>query len=246
MSIGARARGDSLLAGRLTVGSETLPLKDLDFGQVGARGALAEELQGFSWLRDLAAAASREKGARLAEAVVGRWLLAHGDEGRRGRGRRVYGASGSSSGPPTRPTSCRAATAVIVRRCSTRWRGAHATLTPMPTAPWRGPTALRPGAGSWPPDCSFRVAYRASHAAKRVSREHCVGAVRRWRADQPLAVRADPSWSTALACFAPAISPPSRPSAEGIEAARPGFARRASRRHDGRWRAVELAGLRSR
>jgi len=35
-------------------------------------------LQGFSWLRDLAAAASREKGARLAEAVVGRWLLAHG------------------------------------------------------------------------------------------------------------------------------------------------------------------------
>jgi len=75
---GARARGDALLAGRFTVGSETLPLRDLDFGQVGARGALAEQLQGFSWLRDLAAAASREKGARLAEAVVGRWLLAHG------------------------------------------------------------------------------------------------------------------------------------------------------------------------
>ena len=41
-------------------------------------GAAAEQLQGFSWLRDLAAAASREKGARLAEAVVGRWLIAHG------------------------------------------------------------------------------------------------------------------------------------------------------------------------
>jgi uncharacterized heparinase superfamily protein len=67
-----------LLAGRFTVGSETLSLKDLDFGQAGARGPLAEQLQGFSWLRDLAAAASREKGARLAEAVVGRWLLAHG------------------------------------------------------------------------------------------------------------------------------------------------------------------------
>jgi uncharacterized heparinase superfamily protein len=39
---------------------------------------LAEQLQGFSWLRDLAAAASRENGARLAEAVVGRWLIAHG------------------------------------------------------------------------------------------------------------------------------------------------------------------------
>jgi uncharacterized heparinase superfamily protein len=75
---GERSRGDALLAGRFTVGSETLSLKDLDFGTIGATGALAEQLQGFSWLRDLAAAASREKGARLAEAVVGRWLLAHG------------------------------------------------------------------------------------------------------------------------------------------------------------------------
>jgi uncharacterized heparinase superfamily protein len=75
---GERARGDALLAGHFTVGSETLPLKDLDFGQIGATGAVAERLQGFSWLRDLAAAASREKGARLAEAVVGRWLLSHG------------------------------------------------------------------------------------------------------------------------------------------------------------------------
>src|SRR5205823_3669158 len=75
---GERQRGDALLAGRFTVGSASLPLKDLDFGQVGAAGPLAEQLQGFSWLRDLAAAASREKGARLAEAVVGRWLLAHG------------------------------------------------------------------------------------------------------------------------------------------------------------------------
>jgi uncharacterized heparinase superfamily protein len=75
---GDRARGDALLAGRLVFGSEALPLKDLDFAQIGVNGPLAEHLQGFSWLRDLAAAASREKGARLAEAVVGRWLLAHG------------------------------------------------------------------------------------------------------------------------------------------------------------------------
>ena len=75
---GERSRGDALLAGRLIVGSQTLSLKDLDFGEVGAAGAVAEQLQGFSWLRDLAAAASREKGARLAEAVVGRWLIAHG------------------------------------------------------------------------------------------------------------------------------------------------------------------------
>src|SRR5437016_7161374 len=75
---GDRQRGDALLAGRFVVGSEVLPLADLDFASVGAQGALAERLQGFSWLRDLAAAASREKGAHLAEAVVGRWLLAHG------------------------------------------------------------------------------------------------------------------------------------------------------------------------
>ena len=75
---GERSRGDALLRGQFTVGSETLTLKDLDFGLVGSKGALAEELQGFSWLRDLGAAASREKGAKLAEAVVGRWLLAHG------------------------------------------------------------------------------------------------------------------------------------------------------------------------
>ena len=75
---GDRQRGDALLAGRFTVGTETLSIADLDFGEVGASGPLAEQLQGFSWLRDVAAAASREKGARLAEAVVGRWLLAHG------------------------------------------------------------------------------------------------------------------------------------------------------------------------
>ena len=75
---GERQRGEALLAGRFGVGAQSLSLKDLDFANVGASGALAEQLQGFSWLRDLGAAASREKGARLAEAVVGRWLLAHG------------------------------------------------------------------------------------------------------------------------------------------------------------------------
>jgi uncharacterized heparinase superfamily protein len=75
---GDRQRGEALLGGRFAVGSERLSLAELDFADVGASGALAEQLQGFSWLRDLAAAASREKGARLGEAVVGRWLLAHG------------------------------------------------------------------------------------------------------------------------------------------------------------------------
>lgn len=75
---GDRRAGDSLLAGKLLFGSESLSLADLDFASVGTDGALAEHLQGFAWLRDLAAAASREKGSRLAEAIAGRWLLAHG------------------------------------------------------------------------------------------------------------------------------------------------------------------------
>jgi uncharacterized heparinase superfamily protein len=75
---GDRQRGEALLAGELVVGCETISLKEMDFSAIGARGAAAEQLQGFSWLRDLAAAASREKGARVSESVVGRWMLAHG------------------------------------------------------------------------------------------------------------------------------------------------------------------------
>jgi uncharacterized heparinase superfamily protein len=75
---GDRSRGEALLSGRFPIGSDIIPLQNLDFAALGASARAAEQLQGFSWLRDLAAAASREQGARLAEAVVGRWLLAHG------------------------------------------------------------------------------------------------------------------------------------------------------------------------
>jgi len=76
--LGDRARGDALLAGRLKVGSETISLADVDFVTLGSTTPLAREVQGFGWLRDLAASASREKGGRLAEAIAGRWLIAHG------------------------------------------------------------------------------------------------------------------------------------------------------------------------
>ena len=76
--LGDRARGDALISGRLLLGSESVQLADIDFGEIGTEGPLAREVQGFAWLRDLAASASREKGARLAEAIAGRWLIAHG------------------------------------------------------------------------------------------------------------------------------------------------------------------------
>ena len=76
--VGDRARGDALLGGRLTLGNKEIALAEVDFSSLGTRGALAREVQGFSWLRDLAASASRDRGARLAEAIAGRWLIAHG------------------------------------------------------------------------------------------------------------------------------------------------------------------------
>jgi uncharacterized heparinase superfamily protein len=76
--LGDRVRGDALLAGRLRLGSGEIALGDIDFASIGAADPLARDLQGFSWMRDLAASASREKGARLAEAIAGRWLIAHG------------------------------------------------------------------------------------------------------------------------------------------------------------------------
>ena len=75
---GDRARGDALLAGQFFLGSETIALTDFDFATLGADSRIATLFQGFSWLRDLAASTGRDKGAKLAEAMVGRWLLAHG------------------------------------------------------------------------------------------------------------------------------------------------------------------------
>ena len=75
---GDRARGDALLSGNFRWGNETIALAEMDFAEIGTQRPIARNIQGFSWLRDLAASASREKGARLAEAIAGRWLIAHG------------------------------------------------------------------------------------------------------------------------------------------------------------------------
>lgn len=76
--LGDRARGDALLAGRFILGDDMISLADLDFAALGATSSLATAFQGFAWLRDLAAAAGRDRGAKLAEAMAGRWLIAHG------------------------------------------------------------------------------------------------------------------------------------------------------------------------
>ena len=78
--VGDKTRGESLLAGKFLLGTDMVSLPDVDFADLGTSGALAADFHGFSWLRDVAAAAARERGSRLAEAVVGRWLLTHGEK----------------------------------------------------------------------------------------------------------------------------------------------------------------------
>jgi uncharacterized heparinase superfamily protein len=75
---GDRQRGAQILSGKLVVGSEIIPLAELNFAGISPSSRAGEALQGFSWLRDLAAAASRERGAPVGETLVGRWLVAHG------------------------------------------------------------------------------------------------------------------------------------------------------------------------
>jgi uncharacterized heparinase superfamily protein len=76
---GDKARGEALLGGKYLLGTDMVSLPEVDFGALGTSDPLACEFHGFSWLRDLSAAAARDRGSRLAEAVVGRWLLAHGE-----------------------------------------------------------------------------------------------------------------------------------------------------------------------
>jgi len=77
---GTKARGEQLLAGRFVAGGEAVELAEFDWATLGTTGPLAAELHGFSWLRDLAAATTREKGAAFAENLVSRWLLVHGEK----------------------------------------------------------------------------------------------------------------------------------------------------------------------
>ena len=67
--------GRALIDGRLVLGGEAVMLDALDRG--GFSAALTDHLQGFGWLRDLAAAAPRNVGAPVAEALMRRWLSAH-------------------------------------------------------------------------------------------------------------------------------------------------------------------------
>jgi uncharacterized heparinase superfamily protein len=77
---GDKAVGEALLAGQLIHGRNTYSLERLAFDDARLPPELSDYLQSFAWLRDLAAAATREKGARLAEHFVQRWLVLHAEQ----------------------------------------------------------------------------------------------------------------------------------------------------------------------
>ncbi len=71
--------GAGLLDGEVVVGRVRADLLDMSLTD-GAHGAgLVDHVQSFAWLRDLAAAAPRETGAPIAEAVMRRWLAGHAE-----------------------------------------------------------------------------------------------------------------------------------------------------------------------
>lgn len=72
------AAGTAIANGNIVFGGETMPLDRLDFTRSDLSRAFADHLQSFAWLRDLAAAISREAGAPIAEHGVSTWLAAHG------------------------------------------------------------------------------------------------------------------------------------------------------------------------
>lgn len=71
---GDRAAGDAILAGRIVHGGKSVAIDALDFADPCLAPDLSAHVQSFAWLRDLAAAATRERGAPIAEKIVQRWL----------------------------------------------------------------------------------------------------------------------------------------------------------------------------
>src|SRR5918997_1017830 len=74
---GDKALGEAMLLGSITFGGESAAINGLDFNDPALSPAFRDYLQSFAWLRDLAAAATRERGARVAERLTRKWLASY-------------------------------------------------------------------------------------------------------------------------------------------------------------------------
>jgi uncharacterized heparinase superfamily protein len=77
---GDKAVGEVLLEGLIRRGGTEIPIERFDYATAGLSADFADYLQSFAWLRDLSAAATRERGAARAEGMMRKWLMLYADE----------------------------------------------------------------------------------------------------------------------------------------------------------------------
>jgi uncharacterized heparinase superfamily protein len=74
---GDKEAGEALLAGIFSHNGTQVPIEAMD--SLGLPEDFIFYLHSFAWLRDLSAAATRERGAKRAEGIARAWLAAHGE-----------------------------------------------------------------------------------------------------------------------------------------------------------------------
>jgi uncharacterized heparinase superfamily protein len=77
---GDKAAGEALLAGTFSHNGTEVPVESFDFATIGLPADFSAWLQSFAWLRDLSAAATRERGAKRAEQIMRKWLALHAEQ----------------------------------------------------------------------------------------------------------------------------------------------------------------------
>ena len=77
---GDKAAGEALLGGIFSHNGTEVGVETFDFATLGLPADFTAYLQSFAWLRDLSAAATRERGARRAEQIMRKWLAVHADQ----------------------------------------------------------------------------------------------------------------------------------------------------------------------
>jgi uncharacterized heparinase superfamily protein len=74
---GDKLAGEAILRGRFLHRGQAVEIDSLDLGDPALPRDFSDYLQSFEWLRDLAAAATRERAAKSAEKVMAKWLAAY-------------------------------------------------------------------------------------------------------------------------------------------------------------------------
>ncbi|QAY76921.1 heparinase II/III family protein [Sphingosinicella sp. BN140058] len=85
---GDKAAGEAILQGHFAHRGGIIAVDDADFADARISPDFADYLQSFEWLRDLAAAATRERAAKIAEKALQKWLIAYAS----GTGERAWRA----------------------------------------------------------------------------------------------------------------------------------------------------------